>query len=166
MFRSEKTVTALAARVNWIAAGAIVCMMLLTVADVVLRMFRHPIPGTYEIVGLLGTVAISFSLAYTSVEKGHIAVEFLVQRLSQKTQALISTCNALVAMLLFIVVTVQCVSYGLSLMQKGEVSLTVQIPIYPFAFGVAAGCGLLCPVLLAEALKAFRSYRSYARDNL
>jgi len=69
MFRFGKIITLLSRRLNWIAAGAIIVMMLLTTADVILRIFRHPIPGTYEIVGLLGAVVVSFSLAYTTVEK-------------------------------------------------------------------------------------------------
>ena len=78
MVRFERFVLYLTHTFNWIAAGAVIAMMLLTSADVILRLFRRPITGAYEIVGLLGAIVISFSLAYTSVEKGHIAVEFLV----------------------------------------------------------------------------------------
>lgn len=134
-------------------------MMLLTTADIVLRAFRHPIPGAYEIVGLLGSLAVSFSLAYTSIEKGHIAVEFLVNRLAAPTQSLISAANALVATLLFAVITWQSLLYGTDFLLRGEVSMTIQMPIYPFVYGVAAGCGLLCPVLLVEFSGAIRKYR-------
>ncbi|MBC8457922.1 MAG: hypothetical protein H8D67_08005, partial [Deltaproteobacteria bacterium] len=72
----------------WIAGIAIVIMMLLTCVDIILRLgvtayhkyhwaflspFR-PIPGTYELVCFLGAVAVSFAMAHTSVEKGHVAV--------------------------------------------------------------------------------------------
>jgi len=159
MVRIEKTILSFAVKTNWIAAGAVVGMMLLTTLDVVLRFFRHPIPGTYEIVGLLGTVVISFSLAYTSIEKGHIAVEFLIRRFSPQAQALANAFNALVAALLFAVIAWQSILYAMDLMHKGEVSLTVQMPIYPFVFGIAAGCSLLCPVLFIDCIKAIRMYR-------
>ena len=162
MTRIEKTILSVAEKVNWIAAAAIVAMMLLTTLDIILRTFRHPIPGAYELVGLLGSVAISFSLAYTSVEKGHIAVEFLVRRFSRATQALTGACNALIGALLFAVIAWRSAVYGADLLDKGVVSMTIQVPIYPFIFGVAAGCALLCPVLLVEFLRAFRRYRSYA----
>ena len=151
MLRLEKPIRSWPEKVNWAAGLALVAMMLLTVVDVILRSFRHPVPGTYEMVGLLGSVVISFSLAYTSVEKGHIAVEVLVRRFSRKLQALISAGNALVAVLLFAVITWRCIVYGLALLEKGEVSLTLEIPIYPFVFGVAVGCGMLCPVLAAAS---------------
>lgn len=162
MTRVEKTILSIAEKINWIAAGAIVAMMLLTTLDIVLRSFRRPIPGAYELVGLLGSVAISFSLAYTSMERGHIAVEFLVRRFSRPTQALIDAGNALIGSLLFAVIAWQSAVYGSDLFVKGVVSLTIQVPIYPFIFGVAAGCALLCPVLLVEFWCAFRRYRSYA----
>jgi TRAP-type C4-dicarboxylate transport system permease small subunit len=159
MFRFEKSFVAVSQKINWIAGGAVVAMMLLTTADIVLRAFRHPIPGAYEIVGLLGSLAVSFSLAYTSIEKGHIAVEFLVNRLAAPTQSLISAANALVATLLFAVITWQSLLYGTDFLLRGEVSMTIQMPIYPFVYGVAAGCGLLCPVLLVEFSGAIRKYR-------
>ncbi len=164
MFRIERKITSFAAAANWAAAAAIAAMMILTVMDVVLRFFRHPIPGTYELVGLLGSAAAAFSLSYTSMEKGHIAVEFLVRRFSASAQALVGAVNAAGAALLFAVVCRQSIAYGIDLMRTGEVSLTLRMPVYPFVFGVAAGCGLLVPVLLSECLQALRRY-SYSRHD-
>ncbi|NLC72124.1 MAG: TRAP transporter small permease, partial [Desulfuromonadaceae bacterium] len=130
----------------------------LTTLDVVLRLFKSSIPGTYEIIGLLGALVSSFALGYTSVEKGHIAVDFLTSRLSPTCQALITAVNAAVATILFALVTWQSAIHGFNLMRRGEVTLTVQIPIHPFVFGVAAGCGLLCLVLTAEFTRAMRAF--------
>ncbi|MBW2449419.1 MAG: TRAP transporter small permease subunit [Deltaproteobacteria bacterium] len=74
----EKLGHILAKKMYWIAGAAIVAMMLLTCADVVLRYFRRPIPGTYELVCFLGAVAVSFAMAHTSIEKGHVSVSFIV----------------------------------------------------------------------------------------
>lgn len=164
MPRIEKNITAIAEKANWIAAAALVLMMLLTTPDVVLRLFKSSIPGTYEIIGLLGAVVASFALGYTSVEKGHIAVDFLVMRLSPKARALIGAINALLAAALFTIITWQSVLYALDLMKKGQVTLTVQLPIYPFVFGMAAGCGLLALVLLAECFHGLRSFRDLRRS--
>ena len=158
MLRAEKTITGFAWWVNWISGSAIVAMMLLTTLDVLLRLFRSPISGTYEIVGLLGSVAASFALGYTSVEKGHIIVEFIVRRFSPHMQALISAVNALVGCAVFVLVSWQCVIYALFQMKTGEVSMTIGMPIYPCIFGVAAGSALLCAVLLMEFLRSLRSY--------
>ncbi len=129
-------------------------MMLLTSADVILRIFRHPIPGTYEMVGLLGAIAISFSLAYTSVEKGHIAVEFLFQKFPKKVRFFISAINDFLCLFLFGLLTWQTILLASDLMQSGEVSMTLQMPIYPYVFGISIGCGLLSLVLLKDFLKS------------
>ncbi len=150
MLYGEKLIHTLANKFNWIAASAVVTIMFLTTADVILRLFRHPIPGTYELVGLLGTVIISFSLAYTSMQKGHIAVEFLVQKLPRKVQLMIAAANDLIGTILFGLIAWQCFIYAVALRQSNEVSLTIQMPIYPFAYGIAVGCGLLCLLLLFE----------------
>jgi len=50
MFSFQKHSLLLAQRLDMIAALAVFIMMALTVADVILRMFRMPIPGTYELV--------------------------------------------------------------------------------------------------------------------
>lgn len=160
MVRSEKTVLSAADVFNWVAAGALVSMMVLTCCDVILRFFRHPIPGTYEIVGLLGTMVISFSLAYTTAQKGHIAVEFVVQRFTRKTQNIIDSTNDLLSLILFAIITWQSTLYGFDLKQSGEVSLTVQFPIHPFVFGISLGCGMVCLVLAMDLYKSFRRLRS------
>jgi TRAP-type C4-dicarboxylate transport system permease small subunit len=147
--RFTRFVERLASLFNTIAAAAVVGMMVLTCLDVGLRFFRHPIPGTYEIVGLLGAVFVSFALARTSVDQGHIAVDFLVQRLPRRVQYVVEAVNAGICALLFTVVAWQCVRYAADLRASGEVSMTVQIPIHPFAFGIAVGCAMLSVVLYA-----------------
>ncbi len=156
MIRFEKIILQIADRANWVSAIAVVLMMLLTVLDVILRLFRSPIPGTYEIVGLLGALAISFALGYTSMEKGHIAVDFLVQRFPEKARMVISVINNLIAMIFFILAAWQSVLYGTGLMKAGEVSMTLQVPTYPFVYGIATGCILLCLVLLVEIMRLLR----------
>ena len=74
---------------NAIAGIFLVAMTALTCADVVLRAFRHPILGTYEIIGFLGALTAGFALAYTTLVRGHVAVEILVMHLSKGFQKII-----------------------------------------------------------------------------
>jgi len=165
MIRIEKIINSLSIKANRIAAASIVAMMLLTTADVILRLFRHPIPGTYEVVGLLGSLVISFSLAYTSIEKGHIAVEFLVQKFSEKAQGVIGAVNALISSTFFGIVSYQSFIYATELMESGEVSLTLQMPTYPFVYGISIGCTFLCIVLIFEILLNIPSHLELIPSN-
>lgn len=154
MIRLYKGITLVSRGFNTLAGTAVVAMMLLTCADVILRLFRHPVPGTYEIIGFLGTVVISFSLAYTSLEKGHIAVELLVEKLPLRIRAGVESVTSLISAALFALITWQSMTYAADLKQSGEVSVTLTMPIYPFIYGIATGSGLLCLVLLVESMRS------------
>ena len=144
MLSFQKNAALLARKLDFIAAVAIFFMMALTVADVVLRLFRMPIPGTYEIVSFMGAVAVSFAVAHTSVEKGHVAVSLVVQLLPKRAQAVIESILAVLGIILFALIAWQSVLYGLDCQSSGEVSLTLQLPFYPIIYGVALGAGVVC----------------------
>jgi TRAP-type C4-dicarboxylate transport system permease small subunit len=152
LIRLNRYISRAAVAINWIAAAAIVLMMLITTGDVVLRFLRISIPGAYETIGFLGALAIAFSLPYTAVEKGHIAVDFLVPHLPYPARIVIHSINSLVSLFLFSLIAWQSIVYAAALKVNNSVSPTLEMPIYPFVYGVAAGCILLCPVLLMELI--------------
>jgi len=156
MFSPAKSLTRAGKAFNILACAAVIAMMLLSTADVVLRLFGQPIPGTYELVGSLGTVVVSFALAFTSMEKGHIAVEILVEKLPSRTQLAIEAFCNLIGALLFGVIAYQAILYALDFRKSGEVSATLQMPAYPFIFGIAIGCALLCLLLIADFIKSLQ----------
>ncbi|TFG93301.1 MAG: TRAP transporter small permease [Syntrophobacterales bacterium] len=156
MLRLEKQIDNLSSAFTWLAAVAVLIMMLITCADVVLRFFRHPIPGTYEIVGLMGAVGVSFALAHTTVKKGHIMVEFLTRRMPEKVQFFVAAGGEMISAVLFGILALQSTIYALDLKRTGEVSLTIEVPIYPFVFSIAIGCLLVCLVLLTDLYKSLK----------
>ncbi|MGB4221109.1 MAG: TRAP transporter small permease [Smithellaceae bacterium] len=141
---------------NILACAAVVAMMLLSTADVVLRIFGRPIPGTYELVGFLGALVVSFALAFTSLEKGHIAVDILVEKLPLRYRLSIDAFCNLAGAFLFSMIGYQAFIYALDIKNSGEVSPTLHIPAYPFIFGISLGCTLLCLLLAADFVKSLR----------
>jgi len=138
---------------NGLSAAAVVFIMLLTCADVVLRFFGRPVPGAYELVGYSGAVIVAFALARTSVERGHIAVELLVDRLPGRPRSLVEAVGSLAGAVLFGLLTWQSRVYASDLMESGDVSLTLGMPTWPFVYAVGAGTALLTAVLLLDALR-------------
>ena len=136
-------------------------MMGLTCLDVFLRyFFRKPIPGTYEIVSFLGSVAASFAMAHTLAEKGHVAVSLIVQLFPKRVQGLIEVTISIFGIILFGLIAWQSIVYGLDCQRTGEVSLTLQFPFYPFIYGVSLGAGTVCLVLLIELTDAIAKVRN------
>lgn len=140
----------------WIAGLALVVMMALTGADVILRAFQRPILGTYELVGLLGAVAVGFAIPQTTLQKGHVKMDFLTDRLTGRGKAWLNIVTRLVGVGLFAVAGQNLWVLGDDLRQSGEVSLTLQLPQYPVAYGVALCCLAQCLVLLAGLVEQRR----------
>jgi len=145
-----KIVNGLAQRLYWIAGAAIVTMMLITCADVVLRYFRKPIPGTYELVCFLGAVAVAFAMAHTSVERGHVAVSLVVRYFPRRVQGFIDAVTSIFGLVLFALIAWYSLQYAGDLRATGEVSLTLELPFYPFVFGVGFSAIAVCLVLLTD----------------
>ena len=146
---------------NWVAGAGLVCMLALTVGDIVgIKLaqtgvpFFRPIPGGIEMVAFLGVVVTGFAIAYTQVLRGHIRVEFVVMHLPQRAQAIITAFVWLLSLALFVLLAWQSVKYGLSLQATGTVSMTQRIPFYPFVHAIAFCC---IPVCLLLALEFIRS---------
>jgi TRAP-type C4-dicarboxylate transport system permease small subunit len=160
MQRVDRLVNTTSRHVNTIAGAAVMAMTFLTCADVVMRLVDRPIPGTYEIIGFLGSLAVAFALAQTSVEKGHVAVDLLVNLLPPRMQILMDVFAALTGTAIFGAITWQSALYALDLRQSGEVSATLGMPVYPFVAGIATGCALLCIVLIVEFARSLRRIKA------
>ena len=133
----EKIVAWVSQVFGTVAGWTLVGMMLLTAADVILRAFRRPILGTYEIVGLLGAIVIAFAMPQTTLQEGHVSVEILVSRLSGTAQRVIFLITRSLTIMLFGFVAWECFQYGRDLKEAGEVSMTLCLPTYPVLYGIA-----------------------------
>ncbi|MBN2232263.1 MAG: TRAP transporter small permease [Deltaproteobacteria bacterium] len=146
--------------VRWFNYGAALCVVLmmgLTCADVIGRLFRHPILGTYEMVGLLGALAIALALPSTTLEKGHVAVDFLVEKCPSHLRRLIDILMSLLGAVLFALIAWQSLLYADGLRETGEVTLSCQLPFWPVVDAIAVSALLVSVVLLAESLPAARN---------
>ena len=139
---------------NWAGAGVLILMALLVCANIVTRLFGQPIRGTFELVEFSLVIVISFSLAYGSVTRCHTAVDLLVRRFSQRTQAVIDSITCLIGIGLFALVAWRCCLLAARLWRIGEVSTTLWIPFFPLLYGVAVSCTLVCLVLLIDLSKS------------
>jgi TRAP-type C4-dicarboxylate transport system permease small subunit len=148
-----ETIYKVARVMYWIAGVALAGIMFLTVADVFLRLFKLPIVGTYEIVSLLGAVVIGFAIPQTTIERGHVLMDFLTERLSFNGQRVLHLGTRLLAGLTFLIIGWNLFKLGNDLLDTGQVSLTLKFPEYPVAYGIAFCCLLECLVLLADLVK-------------
>ncbi len=138
---------------NVIAGISLTFLMLLTITDVILRMFKRPVVGTYEMVAFAGAVVIGFSMPLTSWVRQHIFVDFLILKFSQRVRDIFNIATRSLVMALFFLVGWNMFKYAWDLQKSGEVSLTLQMPFYPVAYGVGVCCFILCLVFICDIVK-------------
>jgi TRAP-type C4-dicarboxylate transport system permease small subunit len=140
-----------------VAGAALTCLMLLTIADVVLRLLGRPIVGTYELVALGGAVAVGLSLPLTSWVRGHIYVDSFVARLPRVPRAVLAIATRLLVLALFFLLGWNLIKYALDLRSAGEVTPTLRVPFFPVILGVGASCLVECLVMVADIVKILRN---------
>lgn len=138
---------------NVIAGGALTFMMVLTVADVLLRAGGHPIIGTYEISALCLGLVIGFGIPQVSLDRGHVYMEFLLEKFSPRDKDVMVTCTRLLCLILFAFIGYNLLNVGAGFRASGEVTATIKLPIYPVAYGVAVCCFLQCAVYLFDIVR-------------
>lgn len=138
---------------NVIAGIAITFLMFLTVTDVILRSFRRPIVGTYELVAFSGAIVIGFAVPLTTFLKGHVLVDFFVLRFPKGIRNIVHIVTRLLGIVLFSLLGWNLIKLGMDLYRTGEVSLTLQLPFYPVAYGIGICCFVQCLVLIAHILQ-------------
>ena len=141
----------------WIGGFFLIAMIMLTCANIFLRLVWVPVKGTYELMGFFGAVATAFALGYTQIKKGHISVDILVLSFSKKTRRMLNVINSLICMAFFAFVSWQIAKYAGVLWSTGEVTQTLRIIYYPFIYAVSAGCGVLALTFLVELFKSIIS---------
>ena len=141
---------------NIIAGIAVTFMMFLTVADVLLRAGGHPIIGTFEIVSLLLALVIGFGIPQVSLDKGHVYMDFLLEKLSKKGKNVMNTFTRVLCLILFAFIGYKLFSVGARFHASGEVSPTIMLPFYPVAYGVAVCCFLESCVFIFDIVRIWR----------
>ena len=75
---------------SYVSAAAVAAMMVITVADVLVRYLTPTnVPGSYEYVSLLFVLVIYLGLAYAQRENSHIAIDALYSRLPRRWRKLL-----------------------------------------------------------------------------
>jgi len=141
---------------SYIGGAALTFMMLLTVADVILRAGGRPILGTYEIVSFSLAIVIGFTIPQVSLDRGHVFMEIVLDKVSERAKAILNTFTRILCIILFAVIGYNLFLVGNELVTSGEVSSTLKLPFYPIAYGVGVCCFIECFVFIFDIIREWR----------
>jgi TRAP-type C4-dicarboxylate transport system permease small subunit len=83
-----------------------------------------------------------------------VEVEFFVPLLPKTLQSIIDSIICLCCFLLFTVISWRLFVYGYSMQTGNEVSPTIRIPLFGFAYGVGVSCIPVCLVYLHRFIQS------------
>lgn len=137
----------------WTGGLFLAAMIVLTCANIFLRIVWVPVQGTYELMGYFGAMAGAFALGNTQIRRGHISVDVLYNSFSPSVRRILTFINSLLCVVFFSMAAWQITRYGTTLWRTGEVTETLRIAYFPFVYAMAFGCGVLALVFLVDFLR-------------
>lgn len=133
---------------------SILIMMVLTAVDVCGRyILNKPIRGALELTEFLLVITVAAGLAYTQVSRRHVSVDFVIFWLPAAIRKAIKAISGTICLVMYALISWQGFKGGQNQLRHGVTSGAFEIPIWPFYFFMAFGCGILCLVFLADLLK-------------
>ena len=145
--------SAAAAACGWVASAALAAIMLLTVADVLLRaILNHPIRGTLEIVELLLACSFFVALPATFLRDEHIVVD-VVDGLAPRWVPLLKRLAGMLGMLLMAVMAWQGWIAARDSLMLNDVTSDLSLPMIWYWIPVLAGMiggGLAAAAMLIQ----------------
>jgi TRAP-type C4-dicarboxylate transport system permease small subunit len=144
-----------------VGTSLVLPMMVLIIADVVLRfIFNQTITGTAEIASLM-LVCMVLGVSWCAIQGRHISVGFVMERFSPRVQAVVDSITMLAGLFICIIITWQGYKSSLYVLRSQEVaSELLPLPVFPFhwifVLGWAALCLVMVPLLIQKVIEAVK----------
>ncbi|TFZ00591.1 TRAP transporter small permease [Ramlibacter henchirensis] len=123
-----------------VAKACIAGMTLLVTVDVILRLVaRAPVRGAYEVVGLLGALAVAGALPHIQRTRAFIVVETLTETLKGAARAWLQRAMLLVETIFFALLFVQFAAGTQAMRVSRQVTDILNLPVW-LAYAAIAFC--------------------------
>lgn len=151
----------------WVSVGFLMAAMAVTITDVVLRWISRGVGmitgealslavlGVVDIVQLFILAAAYMAIPYAFSIGSHVGVDIIVQRMTQKTRALLAAISAILSAGLMYLILIYCAEQAVLQHGYGDRSLTVGIPIIWYWIPILVGSALS---VVATALIAVEKF--------
>lgn len=138
----------------WLAAFAIIAMMLVTVADVLMRyLFNNPVRGTYDFTEVMLTVFTFHGMAACFLNRTNIVIDLIDSCISARWRQAFMRASDIISAALFALMLSAAWTPAVQALGNGETKLQLGLPI-SVLWGIAltglAGT-LVCALSIAFA---------------
>ena len=140
-----------------IAAFLLALIAVMTFCDVIARyVFNAPFTFTVEVTELAIGLIVYLGVGLTTHENGHIVVDVLTLRLSDRTRAWLAMVTNVLALGFLAVMVWRLWLRADFLLVKGDTTQVRGIPFWPVAFAMALGSAFLLTGVLLQLIDACR----------
>jgi TRAP-type C4-dicarboxylate transport system permease small subunit len=139
-----------------IAGVVLACMIILTLFDVILRNFGHPITGSMEFIQYGGAIVFGFSIPYGTMLGAQVIVDIITEKLSPRRRRTINIITRCIGIAIFLFVAYNFFIYGIDVQKTGERTASFKIPYYPFAFALSLSFLLQSFTICCDLIKAVK----------
>jgi TRAP-type C4-dicarboxylate transport system permease small subunit len=119
-----------------IAGSTLVVMVLITLCDVILRNFGHPIRGSMEIIQYGGSIVFGFSIPYATYLGAMVRVDILTEKMKPGLKLAVDVVTRIIAILFLLFVAYNFFGYAQDARRAGEVTASFRVPTYPFMYAL------------------------------
>jgi len=151
---------------GWVGVSACVIIMFLVTANVISRFLWKSIPGTLEITQALMVVTVAMMLAYTQSRRGHVNIEFVVDRLPNRVKGVLDIFSLVLAFGFTVLLAWQGWELGLvALYVKDASSSPPYVPYYPAKLIFSIGLSLFCLQFIMDIWQRIAKFRAKEEVN-
>lgn len=151
----------------WIGSAAALSLITVVAANIIIRLLGLDISGVLDISQSFMVVIVAMMLAYTQAQRGHIGVEFLIKKMSERVQQVVRIITLLLSFTFAILLAWQSWRMAWFALKVGDHSgVYPYLPFYPAKLILTLGVTLLCIQLLIDVWHGFQGLfsSSYERN--
>ncbi len=137
-------------RCSWVM---LFVLMSMTALDLLLRNLSNTsILGSIELTELMMVVIVFFSLAQCEADDGHIRIELIMAKFSQKTRTIVDIFTQGLCTTVFALMSISIFHHAINMKKYGEVTMDLNLPLYPYVYIASFGCVIMALVLFCKTL--------------
>lgn len=133
---------------TYLSCFALALMALITCGDIILRILRIPAKGAYDLVRLCGAITVSCAVPMTTAMKGHVAIEYFFHKLNRRWRVIVDSLMRSIICIGFAVAAWSSFRYGLQFLKNGEVTNTIEVPVFWVPWLMSAAFAVTSLVIL------------------
>jgi TRAP-type C4-dicarboxylate transport system permease small subunit len=140
--------------------------MALVLTNIIMRnIFRIPILGTVELVGLLTVTGLGLALSNCEMQDFNTAMDVFTEKLPKKAQKIIDIFVYAISLVFFAIVVWRMFIFAGTSFTNGRVTPTTSIPIFPFIFLLGINVFFLCVVLAYKLVRDIKDISAESRKS-